>query len=249
MLDDGTIEPRLRLIRPTEASTFPAKIMEDTHWLEADRAAFTAAWTDGTGRGARVLGNHAAHRGGASAADLEAASRRTKPASTGCKPMTASASSAAVSRPHGSRPRLQMTRQSSRQRRSMPSFSEGKTKVRLAEGMELHRSRVMGVNRIELSGFTEAQKDRLKADGFFSEIIAWKLRLFCPTDSGGVESARSACLHVSPSRVYMHAKVVDRVCHVIGNRRSTARPFAKCRKRLPPLSSRREAGRLLLDGR
>ena len=63
---------------------------------------------------------------------------------------------------------------------------EGKTVVRLGEGMELHRSRVMGVNRIELSGFTEAQKDRLKADGFFSEIIAWKLRLFCPTDSGGV---------------------------------------------------------------
>ncbi|MCJ1901683.1 strawberry notch family protein [Paracoccus versutus] len=63
---------------------------------------------------------------------------------------------------------------------------EGKTVVRLAEGMELHRSRVMGVNRIELSGFTEAAKDRLKADGFFSEIISWKLRLFCPTDSAGI---------------------------------------------------------------
>ena len=58
--------------------------------------------------------------------------------------------------------------------------------VRLAEGMELHRSRVMGVNRIELSGFTEAAKDRLKADGFFSEIISWKLRLFCPTDPTGI---------------------------------------------------------------
>ncbi|MFN5828191.1 MAG: strawberry notch family protein, partial [Rhodobacterales bacterium] len=45
MLDDGTIEPRLRLIRPTEASTVPAKIMEDTHWLEADRSAFATAWT------------------------------------------------------------------------------------------------------------------------------------------------------------------------------------------------------------
>jgi hypothetical protein len=63
---------------------------------------------------------------------------------------------------------------------------EGKTVVRLAEGMDLHRSRVMGVNRIELSGFTEATKDRLKADGFFSEIIAWKLRLFCPVDPSGI---------------------------------------------------------------
>jgi hypothetical protein len=31
-----------------------------------------------------------------------------------------------------------------------------------------------------------AAKDRLKADGFFSEIIAWKLRLFCPADSSGI---------------------------------------------------------------
>ncbi len=43
MLDDGTIQLRLRLICPTEASTVPAKIMEDAHWLEADRAAFAAA--------------------------------------------------------------------------------------------------------------------------------------------------------------------------------------------------------------
>src|SRR5690606_8876463 len=45
MLDDGTIEPRLRLIRPTESSTVSARIMDDTHWLEADRAAFACAWT------------------------------------------------------------------------------------------------------------------------------------------------------------------------------------------------------------
>jgi hypothetical protein len=63
---------------------------------------------------------------------------------------------------------------------------EGKMVVRLADEMELHRSRVMGVNRIELSGFMEAAKDRLKADGFFSEIISWKLRLFCPTDPTGI---------------------------------------------------------------
>ena len=56
-----------------------------------------------------------------------------------------------------------------------------------ASMLELHRARVMGISRIELSGFTESQKGRLKADGFFSEIIAWKLRLFCPTDSSGIK--------------------------------------------------------------
>ena len=29
-------------IRPMETSTVPAKVMEDTHWLEADRAAYLA---------------------------------------------------------------------------------------------------------------------------------------------------------------------------------------------------------------
>ena len=44
----------------------------------------------------------------------------------------------------------------------------------------------MGVNRIELSGFTEAQKDRLKADGLFTEIISWKLRMFAPVGPEGI---------------------------------------------------------------
>ena len=38
----------------------------------------------------------------------------------------------------------------------------------------------------ELAGFSAEQKDRLKADGFFSEIISWKLRLFCATDASGI---------------------------------------------------------------
>ncbi len=43
----------------------------------------------------------------------------------------------------------------------------------------------MGAYRIELAGFTEAMRDRLRADGLFSEIIAWTLRMFVPADGGG----------------------------------------------------------------
>jgi hypothetical protein len=184
MLDDGTIQPRLRLIRPTEASTVPARIMEDTNWLEADRAAFAAAWT-------------------AELAEVPEFSESTLHIVAG------------LLLPIWKQLPLDETRVYRLQtddgqriigRRVSPAWVattlsddapkltaaqvhaivlEGKTVVRLAEGMELHRSRVMGVNRIELSGFSEAAKDRLKADGFFSEIIAWKLRLFCPADSSG----------------------------------------------------------------
>jgi len=46
--------------------------------------------------------------------------------------------------------------------------------------------RVMGANRVELSGFNDTMRDRLKAYGLFHEIISWKLRMFIPTDANGI---------------------------------------------------------------
>ena len=63
---------------------------------------------------------------------------------------------------------------------------DGRTILDLAEGLQLRRVRVMGANRIELTGFTEAMRERLRAYGLFTEIISWKLRFFVPVDSGGV---------------------------------------------------------------
>ncbi|MCP5762198.1 hypothetical protein NL346_26775, partial [Klebsiella pneumoniae] len=57
---------------------------------------------------------------------------------------------------------------------------EGRTVLDLADGLQLHRVRVMGAHRIELSGFADAMRDRLRAYGLFSEIISWKLRMFVP---------------------------------------------------------------------
>ena len=179
MLDDGTIEPRLRLIRPTESSTVPARMMEDTHWLEADRAAFTAAWT-------------------AELAEVPEFSEATLHIVAGLllpiwKQLPQDETR--VYRLQTDDGRVSPAWVATTLASDAPKLTaaqvhalvlEGKTVVQLAEGMELHRSRVMGVNRIELSDFTESAKDRLKADGFFSEIISWKLRLFCPTDPSGI---------------------------------------------------------------
>ena len=62
---------------------------------------------------------------------------------------------------------------------------DGKTILDLAEGLQRRRVRVMGANRIELSGFTDTMRDRLRAYGLFGEIISWKLRLFVPADATG----------------------------------------------------------------
>ena len=63
---------------------------------------------------------------------------------------------------------------------------DGRVVVDLADGLQLRRSRVMHADRIELLGFTEAMRERLKADGLFSEIVSWKLRLFVPTGAEGL---------------------------------------------------------------
>ena len=45
----------------------------------------------------------------------------------------------------------------------------------------------MGAHRIELSGFNDTMRDRLRTYGLFSEIISWKLRMFVPADADGAE--------------------------------------------------------------
>jgi hypothetical protein len=64
----------------------------------------------------------------------------------------------------------------------------GRMVLHLADGLQLRRVRVMHVHRIELISFTDAMRDRLTAYGLFHEIIAWKLRMFVPTDERGSEA-------------------------------------------------------------
>ena len=67
------------------------------------------------------------------------------------------------------------------------ALTEGRTVLELAEGLQLRRVRVMGAYRIELSGFTDTMRDRLRTYGLFAEIISWKLRMFVPTDASGAD--------------------------------------------------------------
>ncbi|MDA9391771.1 hypothetical protein WN73_14280 [Bradyrhizobium sp. CCBAU 45394] len=65
------------------------------------------------------------------------------------------------------------------------ALMEGRTVLELAEDLQLRRVRVMGVHRIELSGFTDTMRDQLRAYDLFSEIISWKLRMFVPINETG----------------------------------------------------------------
>ena len=78
---------------------------------------------------------------------------------------------------------------------------EGRTVLELAEGLQLRRVRVMDAYRIELSGFNDAMRDRLRAYGLFGEIITWKLRMFVPTDTDGIEVLAKVLDHYPIERI------------------------------------------------
>ena len=184
MLDDGEIERRVRLIRPMEQHHATIAMMADTHWQEADRDTFAAVWqrevaevpayTDGVIHMVsglllpvwKRLPNESTRVYRLQTDDGERIiGRRVSPAwaanaaSTGTTNLTSDEAYAAL--------------------------VGGRTILDLADGLQLRRARVMGANRIELSGFTEAMRDRLRAYGLFSEIISWKLRFFVPVDTSG----------------------------------------------------------------
>jgi hypothetical protein len=184
MLDDGEIERRVRLIRPTESQNLAIRLMGGTQWVETDRPNFAAAWnaevaevpefTDSTLHVVsglllpvwKRLPQDETRVYRLQTDDGERIiGRRVSPA------WAATATGAGV-------PNLSADQ-------AYAALIEGKTILDLSEGLQLRRSRVMGVNRIELTGFTEGMRERLRAYGLFSEIISWKLRFFVPVGPDG----------------------------------------------------------------
>ena len=187
MLDDGEIERRVRLIRPMDAMNIPIRAMGETHWVEADRAAFTMAWTaelaevpeftdsilhmvtglllpiwkrlpQDSSRVYRLQSDEGERIIG----------RRVSPAWAANASASGDGSSLTPDAAYA-------------------ALIEGRTILDLAKGLQLRRVRVMGANRIELTGFTDPMRDRLRAYGLFSEIISWKLRFFVPVSASGPE--------------------------------------------------------------
>ena len=182
--DDGSVERRVRLIRPMEATNVPVAMMGDTHWMEADRAAFTKAWeaevasvpefTDSTIHMVAGLLLPIWKRLPNESTRVYRLQTDTGERVIGRKVSPAWAANATATGTTALSPE-----------EAFAALTDGRTILDLAEGLQLRRARVMGANRIELSGFTDTMRDRLKAYGLFGEIISWKFRLFVPTDTTG----------------------------------------------------------------
>ena len=150
-----------------------------THWQEADRETFARAWSSEVAEVAPFTDSEIhivaglLHRSGS-------ACRMNRRECIGSRPIPVNAS---IRR--GLRARL-IDASNLSPDAAFTALMDRKTVLDLAEGLQLRRVRVMGANRIELSGFTNAMRDRLSAYDLFHEIISWKLRMFVPIDTGGV---------------------------------------------------------------
>jgi len=184
MLDDGTVERRVRLLRPMERPAISLGDLTHTHWREAERADFIRAWKaeiaavpEFTDSNIRVvtglllpiwkrLPNDSMRVYRLETDDGERViGRLVSPALIA---QAAQSDAPTLSPPD-----------------AFAAVLDGRTVLQLQHGLELRRVRVMGESRVELSGFTDAMVDRLKAMGLISEIISWKLRLLVPTGSSG----------------------------------------------------------------
>ncbi|RXG90650.1 strawberry notch-like NTP hydrolase domain-containing protein [Bradyrhizobium zhanjiangense] len=185
MLDDGEIERRVRLIRPMEQHQVPLNIMAESHWVEADRERFAAAWLAELAEVPEFTESTIHVVAGL----LLPIWKRLPNESTRVYRLQTDAGERIIGRRVSAAWVASAVSADTATLTPDAAFAavmEGRTVLDLAEGLQLRRVRVMGACRIELSGFNDTMRDRLRAYGLFGEIISWKLRMFVPTDASGV---------------------------------------------------------------
>jgi predicted RNA methylase len=184
MLDDGEVERRVRLIRPMEHPTIPLAMMPQTHWQEVDRDAFARAWAAEIAEIPEFTDSEVHIVAGL----LLPIWKRLPNESTRVYRLQTDTGERIIGRkvsPAWVASAVEAGTSNLSPDGAFAALIDGKTILDLAEGLQVRRVRVMGANRIELTGFTEPMRDRLRAYGLFGEIISWKLRFFVPIDVTG----------------------------------------------------------------
>jgi len=195
MLDDGTVEHRVRLLRPTDELRFGLDALAETFWQAADRKRFCELWQAEV----EAVPEFTTSTFHMVTGLLLPIWRRLPDHDCQVYRIQTDAGERIIGRHIA--PTMVSTMLRNLGIDNVPTLApqeawaglvEGRIGLQLADGLLLRRSRVMNDYRIELIGFTEAMVPRLKALGLISEIISWKLRLFIPT--GGQGSAILASL-------------------------------------------------------
>ena len=184
MLDDGEIERRVRVLRPMQQQYVSVASVEKSHFEPADRETFSALWNAELA----AVPEFSESQIHIVAGLLLPIWKRLPNESTrvyrlqtddGERIIGRQVSLAWISEALGdAAPALAAPD-------AFAALMAGRTVIDLADGLQLRRTRIMNAPCIELSGFTNAMRERLTAYGLFHEIISWKLRMFVPVDASG----------------------------------------------------------------
>ncbi|RWA57792.1 MAG: methylase [Mesorhizobium sp.] len=188
MLDDGSVEHRVRLLRPTDELRFGYGALAETHWQPAEKKRFCECW-EAEVSAVPEFSTSTFH---IVAGLLLPIWRRLPDNDCRVYRIQTDVGERIIGRHFA--PTLIATMLRNLGLDDVPTLApdeawtgliEDRIGLQLADGMILRRSRVMNDYRAELIGFTDAIIPRLKALGLISEIISWKLRLFIPTSVQG----------------------------------------------------------------
>ena len=185
-LDDGSVEERVRLIRPLSRDAFAKEKLLKSHWQAASEAEFTAAWL-------KELHEIPPTRSSEMhlVTGLLLPLWKHLPAGAGkVYRLQTDEGERIVGRliSAGDVPALRLAFNldggpALRPEAALGVLLQEAKPVSLRGGLSLRLSTVMGAKRIELTGFGDTELEQLKSFGFFGEIISWKLRLFMPADA------------------------------------------------------------------
>ncbi|MHC2296093.1 putative RNA methylase [Rhizobium mongolense] len=188
MLDDGSVQPRVSLIRPMDELRFETRQLEETFWEETDEQAFVLAW-DAEVAAVPEFSTSVMHIVSGLLLPIwkllpqdfcRVRRLRTDDGERIVGRVIAPDQLAGLCRNFGIDQTMVIAPE-----QAWASVIDGSSIIGLAGDMTLRRVRVMNEYRVELIGFTDDMRDWLRSVGLFSEMISWKLRFFVPvTDEG-----------------------------------------------------------------
>ncbi|MBY3516487.1 methylase [Rhizobium laguerreae] len=203
MLDDGSVQPRVSLIRPMDELRFETRQLEETSWEEADEQAFVLAWNTEVAAVPKFSTSVVHIVSGLLLPiwkllpqDFCRVRRlQTDDGERIVGRVIAPDRLAGLCRNFG----IDQTEVLSGDQ-AWTALVDGSSIIGLAGDMTLRRVRVMNEYRVELTGFTDGMRDWLRSIGLFSEMINWKLRFFVPVTDEGAEIL---------SKLMQHHRLVD----------------------------------------
>jgi predicted RNA methylase len=190
MLEDGSVQPRVSLIRPMDELRFEVRQLEETSWEEADEQAFAVAWNaevaavpEFSTSMMHIVSGLLLPIWRLLPQDFCRVLRlRTDDGERIVGRVIAPDRLAGLCRNF----EIDQTEVLSGDE-AWTALVDGSSIIGLAGDMTLRRVRVMNEYRVELTGFTDGMRDWLRSIRLFSEMINWKLRFFVPVTDEGAE--------------------------------------------------------------